>query len=593
MTQYKYATKELSINNAKAFIDKIRADDTSTEKKSNILYAVIGNHLNYLNEPTPETPIETTQDKQYEVWRQAIAAKKITGDDISHVVRRIDWTSGNVYAMYDDTDPDLYSKDFYVLTDEMNVYKCLSNNNGQPSTVKPTGYSILKFTTSDNYTWKYLYSISLGESEKFLTATHMPVKTISVVDGSVEQSRQLDVQNAAVNGSIEIVTTDTQGLNYRTVENVVVVSAGQDSVRLSDAGANPPSPIDNFYNGSSLYITSGLGSGQLKRIIKYAGATKTAVVNSSFTTIPNSTSRVNISPTITIIGDGQDATAYSKVDQNSSGISEIVVTNRGIGYTRAEAIVSANGVHGSGATATPIISPVGGHGHDPVRELGADKIMLNVKLIEEEGVSANGNGYIPTDMQYRSISVLKDPLLKVDANNDVIASETIANTSNSPLTLRLTHKYKISYNQMNNNVPINSFVVGDSITNERIRFRAEQGTLEFITELNDFQRRQASLENAFKGANANIVFIEDDATETDTSFYNIYVNDVNSYGQYVPFATDDFLLKRTGQIKIATIKGLSGPEANTFSGEILYTSNVQKVVRDDEQTEDIKIILDF
>lgn len=593
MTEYKYATKELSINNAKAFIAKVRAEDTSTQKNSDILYAMLGRHLDFINEPIPDTPIETLQDKQYEVWRQAIAAKKITADDVSHVIRRIDWQSGTVYDMYSDTDEDAYSKDFYVLTNEMNVYKCLYNNDGQPSTVKPTGYSILKFTTSDNYTWKYMYSISLGDSEKFLTAKHMPVKTLQAGDGSVEQSRQLDVQNAAVNGSIEIVTTETPGLDYKTVENVVVVSASGNSVRLSDAGANPPSPIDNFYNGSSIYITSGLGSGQLKRIIKYSGATKTATVNSAFTSVPNSSSRINISPTVTIIGDGENAEGYSKVNSGTGGIDEIIVTSRGSGYTTADVIITANSVHGSGATATAIISPVGGHGHDPVRELGADQVMLNVKVIEEEGVSANGNGYIPTGLEYRSISILKNPLLKVDANNNIISNETVANTSNSPTTLRLTHKYKISYNQMNNNIPINALQVGDTITNERIRFRAEQGTLEFITELNGFQRQVTSLSNAFKGANANIVFIEDDATENDTSFYNIYVNNVNGYGRYVPFAVNDSILGRTSAIKVATIKGLSGPEANTFSGEILYTSNVQKIVRDDEQTEDIKIILDF
>lgn len=593
MAEYKYASKELSIMSAKAFIDKIRAEDTSTEKNSNVLYAMIGRNLEYVNEPTPDTPVESPKDKYVDVWRNAIAAKKITGDDVSHVVRRINWTTGTVYAMYRDDDEDLYSKDFYVLTDEMNVYKCLYNNNGVASTVKPTGYSLLPFTSSDGYTWKYMYSITLGDAEKFLTVTHMPVKTIATSDGSTESLRQIDVQEASVNSSIEIIQLLNGGLEYATIEDVVVETASGRSVKLSSAGANPPSPIDNFYNGSALYITTGQGAGQLRRIVDYSGTSKIATVNAVFETVPDSSSRINISPTVTIIGDGKNAKAYSKVDSGSTEITDVIIIDSGEGYTQARVAISANSVHGRGSSAEPIISPIGGHGYDPVRELGADQVMLNVKLVGEEGISANGNGYIPTDLNYRSISILKDPILMVDANNNVVSTQTIANTSNSPVTLRLTHKYKISYNQMDNNVPINPLVVGDSISNERLRFRAEQGTLEFVTDLNSVDRRDAALDNAFLAANANVVAIEDDQEETDTSFYTLYVNDVNSYSDYVPFAVDDVLIRRDSEVKIATIKGVSDPEANTFSGEILYTSNVQKIVRDAEQTEDIKIVLDF
>jgi hypothetical protein len=592
MTDYKYATKELSITAAESFIEAIRADDTSQEKNSVILYAMIGNNKEYVNEPVPEIPVESPRDKYVDVWRKAIAAKKITGDDVSHVVRRVNWANGNYYEMYDDKDTELYSKDFYVLTDELNVYKCLFNNNSSASTVKPTGYSLQPFTTSDGYTWKYLYSITLGESEKFLTANHMPVKKIEVTNGTTESSRQLDVQNNSVDGSIEIIKLIESGLEYSKVENAVVENADLTFVKLSSAGANPPSPINNFYNGSSLYITSGQGAGQLRRIVQYSGASKILTVNSAFSTVPDQTSRVDIGPSVTIIGDGKNAQAYSKINSLTK-LSDVIVIDGGEKYTQAEVIISANTVHGRGAFAEPIISPVGGHGSNPVRELGADQVMLNAKLVGEEGLSSNGNGYVSTDINYRSISLLKDPILKVNANNNFTTNTNIANTSNSPVTLRLTHKYKISYNQMNNNIPVNPLQVGDKITNERLRFRAEEGTLEFITDLNSSDRIAKSLANAYKAANANVVTIEDDETETDTSFYVLYTNDVNSYSDYVPFAVDDVIMANDFETKIATIKGITEPEAEIFSGEILYTSNVQKIVRDSEQTEDIKIILDF
>ena len=72
-----------------------------------------------------------------------------------------------------------------------------------------------------------------------------------------------------------------------------------ETIRLSGAGDNPPSPIDNYYNGSSIYIQSGTGAGQLRRIIDYEGATKTITVNTAFATTCNTDSRALISPTVT------------------------------------------------------------------------------------------------------------------------------------------------------------------------------------------------------------------------------------------------------------------------------------------------------
>src|SRR6056300_1761866 len=128
-------------------------------------------------------------------------------------------TTDTVYSMYRDTDEDMYDRQFYVLTNEYNVYKCLYNNKGGASTVKPTGFSTSSFTTSDGYTWKYMYTISLGDANKFLTSVHMPVKTITASDGSTESDRQLAVQNAAVNGAIEVIETVNVGSGYHEVAN--------------------------------------------------------------------------------------------------------------------------------------------------------------------------------------------------------------------------------------------------------------------------------------------------------------------------------------------------------------------------------------
>jgi hypothetical protein len=588
MASYRYATKDLSINNAQAFMASINAEDTATTKNSTILYAVLGHANEWPDEPNPIEPPDNDQYLYYGVWRDAIGAKKITPQDVSHVAPRYDWISGTSYAMYRDTDIDMYEREFYVLTDEYNVYKCLYNNGGAASTVKPTGYSTSKFTTSDGYTWKYMFTISLGLANKFLTSNYIPVRTLTSSDSSTESDRQLAVQNAAVNGSIEIVEVNDAGSGYVQLTDGRVEAGGKLTLQLSNSG-EVPSLLDDIYTGSSVYVKSGTGSSQLRRIIGYNGSTKVLTVNTAFDVTPNNDSRVIISPTVTIVGDGAGALAYARVNIDTNAIANVSVIQAGSGYTRAKVIITANTDYGAGATANAIISSVGGHGSNPIRELYADKIMLNAQFRGSLGISANGNGYIPANTEFRSISILKDPILKVDANNN-IAAESVANTSNSPSSLRLTTRLGISYLSSSG---VDNIEVGDILTNERLRLRAEVGQLEFVTELNAQTRETASLENALQAANGHVVYIREDETQTDPSFYVAYLNNVQGYANYIPFTKDDVILKSDSTTKIATVETIAGPEANTYSGQVLYTENNEKVTRNLDQIEDIKIVLDF
>ena len=162
--------------------------------------------------------------------------------------------------MYKQTNINLYTSNFYVLTDQNNVYKCLYNNKGGQSTVKIYGFS--GNCTSDGYTWKYMYTISLGLANKFLTASH--VQTLTSSDGSAEQTNQLAVQNASVNGAIQVIETNDVGSGYGMLNSTLVIGATSTTIQLAQGNA---SSVDNHYNGDSVYIQSGTGLGQLRRIV--------------------------------------------------------------------------------------------------------------------------------------------------------------------------------------------------------------------------------------------------------------------------------------------------------------------------------------
>ena len=191
--------------------------------------------------------------------------------------------------------------------------------------------------------------------------------------------------------------------------------------------------------------------------------------------------------------------------------------------------------------------------------------------------------------------LLKNPILKVDENNVPIPVEKISNTSNSPATLRLSTELSISYQSMSGSTPVNALSAGDTITQKRAKLAAELGTLQFVTELSPTVRENSvvAMNNAVLAANADIIYIRNDEAQSDASFFTMYINNVESYADIVPFTKDDILFERGSTVEVATVSTINGPEANTFSGQFLHTENITKVTRSVDQTEDIKIILDF
>jgi hypothetical protein len=584
------ATKKLATKAARDFLNSMSATDSSTQKKSTILYTVLGKDTEYANEPTPDDVLDNVEVSQIKVRQESIGAKKVNATDVSLAIPRYDWVQGTVYAMYRDIDQSLHTRNFYVITRDNNVYKCLNNNSNNPSLYEPRGYDLSPFTSADGYTWKYMYTVNTGDADKFLTTQYIPVKERSVSDGSVESDRQLEVQNASVNGAIEMIELNNEGIRYLQVANGAVIDATALSVTLSPV-QGAPEPTNDIYNGSSLYITSGTGAGQLRRIIRYDGNSKQCVVNTAFTTIPQNDSTVVISPTVTIIGDGTGAKAYASVGVDGV-IANVNLVSIGQNYTKADIIITANAQHGIGASANAIISPINGHGSNPAEELFADKIVINTQFSGTEGVAVDGKGYIQSNTDFRTISLLADPMLKVDENNEHIETEVVANTSNSPQTLRLTNILTMTYDETDGDVILNPLNIGDTITTEAMLLRAQSGDLEFVTELSPSVRRDQALSKAVQASNGHVVFTKRDLTR-DSSFYNIYINNVRSYSNYAPFVKDDDILKSTSETVVGRVVDVSGPEANTFSGDILYVENVQKVTKNLDQIEDIKIILDF
>ena len=329
------------------------------------------------------TPIDTTV-APFIHHNDMIAAKLISASDVSHVVKRVDWTSGTVYTEYNHKQDDQIDQTFFVMTDQYNVYKCISNYGGAASTVKPTGQSTSISETSDNYRWKFMYEVQQADVLKYVTTDWIPVKYLSSDDGNL----QWDVQQAAVDGALEHIDVTAGGTGYVNT-NTGTAQAGSISTTIKLAAT--ASATDDIYNGMTVYISSGTGSGQIKVITDYVGSTKIATV-SAWTTTPDATSVYEVMPAVTISHGSETPVplplATARVSSVVGGvIKKVSMTETGAATSGAYryATSTLTGGGGTGCTLEPRIGPKGGHGKNSKTELGGAYVMINIRLVGTEG----------------------------------------------------------------------------------------------------------------------------------------------------------------------------------------------------------------
>lgn len=402
-----------------------------------------------------------------EAHQNMIGMKLINSSDISHVVPRYTWTANRSYVPWDSDDGSIFDKEFYIITSEFKVYKCIAAG-GAGSTQQPTQTLTQPQAESDGYIWKYMYTVSVADAEKFLTNSYMPVKTINIA--------QFASDSAAENALSE--ADYAQYLNQK---------ASRDDTKAAG----------------------------IERIEVTAGGTYSST------------------PDVFINGDGVDATATAVMSGSGSNqtVASITVNNKGTDYTVADITFSAGD-----AGARAVIAPKGGHGTDPITEVGAFFIGLNSQLI-----GADGNGDLTVGNDFRQVTIIKNPL-----NFDKAAVATAAT--------RKALRYL-------------DFVSGVTVT--------DFNTDEVIT-------------GGTSGAKAFV------AERNATSGYIYYYQ--NSKTGYKKFQAGESITGGTSSTSGSLESGsgaLGNPEIFPGSGTILFLENRNPINRTTTQIEDIKVIIEF
>ena len=481
-------TSKFRRNNAQAF-------QTSFGASGNVYYLGIGKPSafgtktrpdgrteNLGTDSTPITPADSVQ-QEYDTFDDLLAVKRINSSDVSFAAPRINWTSGTTYDYYrhdygnritggtsiqsaNSGATNLFDANFYVMNSNFQVYKCLDNNNDSPSTVEPTGENAtLILQTSDDYKWKYMFTLSASAQANFLSTDFMGVSSNS------------NVTNGAVDGAVNIVKIKTAGTG-------------------GTAGTYTNIPMRGDGSGGEVSITITSGS-----------------------------------------------------------VTAVSVTNKGSGYSYANIRVSdintAGGGSLTGAELDCIIEPKGGHGFDPFEELGAFFVILNTSF---EGAETANSGDFTTTNDFRRVALIRDP--------------KSAGSAATVTTLRATRAVRFS------GTP-GSFQVDEKIT------QTNTGAVGKVVQ--------------FDSANKILFY-----TQTRYSDEGVDAN-----GNRILFSGTDVITGATSSAtgtptgvtetigNVSLISGHSLPEIDEDSGDVMYIENRAPVARSADQTENVKLIIEF
>lgn len=261
---------------------------------------------------------------------------------------------------------------------------------------------------------------------------------------------------------------------------------------------------------------------------------------------------------VPIRGDGTGG--ICSVTITSGAITAVSVTTRGSGYTsgyirNADIIAATNaGGAGSGAELDVIIPPKGGHGFNAIEELGGFFVMLNTSL---EGTESTNSGDFTAANDFRKITLIKDP-------------QNASGSAASAATLRGTYAIRI------NSSPTPGTFTADEEINQ-----ASTGAVGKVVEWDATNRILYYVQTRHNDAGA-------DANGNVTAFSgtNVITGQTSS-ATGTPEATTSTVNN------VSFTSGYSAPELKHDTGEILYVENRTKITRATDQTENIKLIIEF
>ena len=309
-------------------------------------------------------------------------------------------------------------------------------------------------------------------------------------------------------------------------------------------------------------------SGQLKVVTIKNRGVGMGTANSTYTRVP-------------ILGDGFGAEATIVIN-NDSKVETITVSKGGEGYSYGTVDLIAGNVP-TGTTSpifNVIVPPAGGHGSDIYRELGAYNVLTYARFEND-----TENPDFITGNQFARVGMIENP---TSYNSSSILT---LDKASALYALRLTG---IGYSSavftadstITQTVGLGSTAVGRVVSYDQVT-----GVLKY------WQDRTNSGFSSDGTLDASPVygFRSNKFTSSITGSGSLTINGGSvSLGINTAFqGVSTVLNSRTYYLGQNFVNGLSNPESQKFSGDIIYVDNRPSVTRSSSQKEDVKIILQF
>ncbi len=260
----------------------------------------------------------------------------------------------------------------------------------------------------------------------------------------------------------------------------------------------------------------------------------------------------------TITSFGLTAGSDTTIHAGGSGYTYGTV-NIGSSYTFSDTDLSSSSSMGSGTggAVQVVISPKNGHGYDAVEELGGHYVTCRATLAGAEGDD------ILTGNDFRNIAIVTDPT--------TYGTSTVATAS----TYRQTYAAKLTS------------VSGTFTVDEKIS-QASTGAIGKVVEWDSSLSILYYHQERFG----------DYGTNSTTGAYVAFsganaITGASSSAAGTPDADADSAVTLAGNNTITFTNGYANPELQPDSGNIIYTENRKPISRATDQTEDIRIIVEF
>lgn len=468
-------------------------------------------------------------DQQNSVWDTIIALKKINPSDITRVISKNRWQSGITYDMY---------KHNY------------SANNPTPNSDSSNLYDSSYYVLNSDY--RVYICINNGSSPENLKGRP-----------SLDEPTFTDLEPRAAG-----VSGDGYLWKY-------LFTIKPDDFIKFESTDYIPVPKDwatNTINASVRDHT--LITGQLKTAV---------IINRGQGYTENTYNNVPIK------GDGNGALCSIVVGADQK-ISSIIITNGGSEYTFATVDLISVGITNSATNKNAefeiIIPPPGGHGYDIYKELGATKTLLYSRL---ENDDLNPDFIIGN--QFARIGIVKNPtsynstsLLTTQKASALYALKLTGLTTSTTFTLdsNITQTVGVA------STAIGRVAAWDSRTGV---IKYWQDRYVAISSQKDAYDNYISPQYGYK--------LNDFTANPDTGGSITIVGGTNNLAIQTNFGTSNnpgittTINNFTYYLGQSFIKGVSTPEVQKYSGEMLYIDNRPSITRSSNQKEDIKVILQF